>query len=134
MSDSDLGSTGTGTSPEVDHAILASTSVKVEKEVSITTAARDPNGGGTLLPAGTILTKITSGGDSGLYKEYEDGASDGSQNEGTAVALQHPVDVDDHTNKTVATVYSEATLKADEVNVDTNFDWSAQQNLSKWPQ
>ena len=129
-----LGRKPDGISEQVDEAILASTSNKVEKGISIDVAsAKHPTQGGNYLPAGTVMTKLDGTEE---YKHYEDGASDGSEDESTAVVLKHDVDLDEWTDEGAApaTAYLEATVKADKVVVDSNFDWSKQQNLTRFPQ
>lgn len=126
-----LGQTGDGNTESVGRELLQATSVKWETSVNVDVDAEDPNNSGVhKLPAGTILTKNTS---TGLYEEYQDAGANGTGDESNAVVLAEYLDLTTANNSQVqATVYEDCKVKKSQINVDTNFDESAQHNITIW--
>jgi hypothetical protein len=126
-----------------DNGLLASRKNAIERTIPVAITARID--GGTLLPKGTVLAKVTDDldADYGLYKEYDNSAgssfANGQEDPDTAVVLKQPINVDEGAageTKVIAAAYIEAVLKPDKVVLatDATMDWAAHATLSIWPQ
>jgi hypothetical protein len=125
------GRSGDGNTRFVGQEFLQTTSDAVPLSVNLDADATEPSGD-TLIEAGNILTKYTSGGNQGEYTTYVDGGSDGAGDESNAVVLAEDVDLSNESGTVLVTAYTQCTVKEDEIIVDSNFDESAQQNITFW--
>lgn len=116
---------------EIDN-LLVSTEGHQMIYVNVSKDARDAVGGHTpttILRKGLILVKITSGAEAGKYKQFDSGASDGSEDGSTAVVLDQDLEIDT-VNGTVASGYFHATLARRLILVGSGFDFADVQRLS----
>lgn len=84
------------------------------------------------LRKGLVLAKLTA---SGKYRQYDNDASDGTEDSANAVILMHPVTMDG-TKDNIATVAYEATLSEDaliwkDTDAKNAFDWTAVPRLDR---
>lgn len=96
--------------------LLASTKGGEPVTVVIDTVARDANSpeGDTVLRKGLVLCRLDS---NGKYKEWDADASDGSQDEATALVLAHEVRHIDDADQ-VATAYMRGNFNSDKLYLD----------------
>lgn len=110
----------------VDDLIASHVSIE-PVSIVIDTSARDSGNseGSTILRKGLVLGKVTA---SGRYKEFDDTATDGTENSKDVVILAHEVRGISDGHK-AATAYLQGTFKEDGVINGGNVTWTDVQRL-----
>jgi hypothetical protein len=113
--------------------ILFISSGQSTKTITLAPSARDATSplGNVYLRQGLILVPITSGPETGMYRHFNDGATDGTENEEDAVVLKNLVKIGDVNQAAAAWVAGN--FKADRLIVAGTFDWSAVQRIIRHP-
>jgi hypothetical protein len=112
--------------------ILVSTEGHEIIYVNVSKDARDAVGGHTpttVLRQGLVLCKITSGPEINKYKEFDNSETDGSEDESTAVILEHDLEIDT-VNGTVAAAYFKGTFARRLILAGSGIDYSNCQRLA----
>lgn len=110
--------------------ILFLSSGQSTKTITIDPTARDANSpaGSTYLRQGLILVPITA---TGLYKEYDDTALDGTELPEKAVVLKQMIHIGE--NPVPCAAWVAGHFKSDRLIVAGTFDWSAVQRIVRHP-